>query len=335
MRGGMISEPRALETKCPEMNRIIERILREVGDKDLVEKLSEGLSSSDLQSLLIEVFGRRAGALTPRDLTNQYKHSRFVQPAQISPIALLEFDWLAYSLLPPDFEPIELSPVAPLGVCSVVSTVSQNNAVPTIRNTEVCSDLTNVLALECARRRRLIHRDDAHASERVRLCASQRQLRAQQFEGPASFAHFRLFGLCTAGRDEGSFKFEIDALAEQVDFYLRLLNQSRELGYETKDIRVSVTAWDEQRLDALQTGVLDVLAVKHLDTAFRFDQDRQSGRGYYVGVCFQIHARDRSGKDYFLVDGGCTTWTQQLLSNRKERLLISGLGTERFCACFG
>jgi hypothetical protein len=31
-----------------------------------------------------------------------------------------------------------------------------------------------------------------------------------------------------------------------------------------------------------------------------------------------------------LVDGGFTTWTQQPLSNRKERLLISGLGIERF-----
>ena len=31
-----------------------------------------------------------------------------------------------------------------------------------------------------------------------------------------------------------------------------------------------------------------------------------------------------------LIDGGFTTWTQQLLSNNKERLLISGLGTERF-----
>ena len=65
-----------------------------------------------------------------------------------------------------------------------------------------------------------------------------------------------------------------------------------------------------------------------------FDQDRQTGRGYYADVCFCIHARDRSGADYLLVDGGLTTWTQQLLSNRKERLLTSGIGSERLCACF-
>ncbi len=28
-------------------------------------------------------------------------------------------------------------------------------------------------------------------------------------------------------------------------------------------------------------------------------------------------------------------WTQQLLSNRKERLLVSGVGSERLVAVFG
>ena len=32
-----------------------------------------------------------------------------------------------------------------------------------------------------------------------------------------------------------------------------------------------------------------------------------------------------------LVDGGFVDWTQRLLSDRKERLLISGIGTERLC----
>jgi hypothetical protein len=50
---------------------------------------------------------------------------------------------------------------------------------------------------------------------------------------------------------------------------------------------------------------------------------------------FQIYARDKAGTDYFIVDGGFTDWTQQLLSNRKERLLISGMGSERFVSLFG
>jgi hypothetical protein len=315
-------------------NKIIERISQEVGIDNLAEILAEQLSPTDLQSLLIEVYRWRAEALKPRDLLGQYQNNRFVQPAQASPIAQLGFDRLAYSLLPPGFEAIALSPVAPLGACSVVSSVSQNVVVPTIRNTEVCSDATNVLALECARRRQQILRGDPRATDRVKLGTSHRLLRAQNFEGPASFQHFCIFTLCTAGRDEGSFKFETEALLEQIDFYVRLLDKAGELGYTIADARVSVTALDERRIDVLQANVIDVLSAKHPDIRVQFDQDRQSGRGYYTDACFTIRAVNPAGNDLLLVDGGFTTWTQLLLSNRKERLMTSGLGSERLCACF-
>jgi hypothetical protein len=315
-------------------DKIIERISREAGIEGLVEALSKQLSPTDLQSLLIEVYRRRADTLTPRDLLYQYRHDRFVQPTQASPTAQLDFDRLAYSLLPPGFEPIELSPVAPLGTCSVVSTVSQNVTVPTIRNTEVCSDATNVLALECARRRRQILRNNPRATDRVKLGTSHRLLRAQKFEGPASFQHFCIFTLCTAGRDEGSFKFEAEALVEQLDFYARLLSKAGKLGYTIQNVRVSITALDERRFDTLQANVIDTLSAKHPHIRVQFDQNRQSGRGYYTDTCFAIHAVNPVGDDLLLVDGGLTTWTQQLLSNRKERLMTSGIGSERLCACF-
>jgi hypothetical protein len=315
-------------------DKIIERISQEIGIDGLVEVLSTQLNPTDLQSLLIEVYRRRAETLALRDVLYQYQHNRFVQPAQASPIAQLDFDRLAYTLLPPGFEAIALSPVAPLGACSVVSSVSQNVVVPTIRNTEVCSDATNVLALECARRRQQLLRGNLRATDRVKLGTSHRQLRAQKFEGPASFQHFSIFTLCTAGRDEGSFKFETQVLLEQLDFYVRLLDKAGELGYTIADVRVSVTALDEQRIDTLQVNVIDPLAAKHPNVKVDFDQDRQSGRGYYVDTCFRIDAKSPDRLDLLLVDGGFTTWTQQLLSNRKERLMTSGLGSERLCACF-
>jgi hypothetical protein len=315
-------------------DKIIERISQETGIDGLVEVLSTQLNPTDLQSLLIEVYRRRAETLALRDVLYQYQHNRFVQPAQASPIAQLDFDRLAYTLLPPGFEAIALSPVAPLGACSVVSSVSQNVVVPTIRNTEVCSDATNVLALECARRRQQLLRGNLRATDRVKLGTSHRQLRAQKFEGPASFQHFSIFTLCTAGRDEGSFKFETQVLLEQLDFYVRLLDKAGELGYTIADVRVSVTALDEQRIDTLQVNVIDPLAAKHPNVKVDFDQDRQSGRGYYVDTCFRIDAKSPDRLDLLLVDGGFTTWTQQLLSNRKERLMTSGLGSERLCACF-
>jgi hypothetical protein len=64
------------------------------------------------------------------------------------------------------------------------------------------------------------------------------------------------------------------------------------------------------------------------------DPDRETGRGYYTGACFHIYATNVAGNEFELIDGGFTTWTQQILSNSKERLLISGLGLERLCSQF-
>jgi hypothetical protein len=37
------------------------------------------------------------------------------------------------------------------------------------------------------------------------------------------------------------------------------------------------------------------------------------------------------GKEQEIVDGGDVNWTQKLLNNAKERLVISGCGSERLC----
>jgi hypothetical protein len=99
-------------------------------------------------------------------------------------------------------------------------------------------------------------------------------------------------------------------------------------------VRVTLTAFDETRLELLRTEVLDRLSTTRPHTGFAFDQGRTSGRGYYVGAGFRIFAQDVGGQEYFIVDGGFTDWTQQWLSNRKERLLTSGMGSERFIFCF-
>jgi hypothetical protein len=302
---------------------------------DLLEVLTQRLSQSDLQSLLLEVYRKRAHTFTPRHLLQQYEQNRFVQPATVNPKQLLEFDRLAYSVLPSSFELLELSPVCPLGTNSVVAPVDQDNAVTTIRNTEVCSDSTNVLALECARRRRGSHGGNSHPEVDTKLCASHRLLRPHLPNDPASFPHFRIFSLCTAGRDRGSYGFEVAALSEHLEFYLRLLQSAQQAGFRLEAVRTSITVFDETRYQVLKAEVLDKLSRSYSNVEFMFNQEQKSGRGYYLGVRFQIYARDKVGTDYFIVDGGFTDWTQQLLSNRKERLLISGMGSERFVSYFG
>ncbi len=63
-----------------------------------------------------------------------------------------------------------------------------------------------------------------------------------------------------------------------------------------------------------------------------------SGSTYYQGAQFKILARlgsgDGSSGDRLseVADGGFVDWSQKLLGNRKERMLISGLGVERLLA---
>jgi hypothetical protein len=149
------------------------------------------------------------------------------------------------------------------------------------------------------------------------------------------FAHFRLLGLCSAGRDEGSFQFETTSLVEQISFYIRLLREASQLGYQAHQLRITLTDLDKgRREETLVSQVLTPLMANNPDVIFELDPNRETGRGYYVNACFHIYASNMAGSEFELIDGGFTTWTQQLLSNNKERLLISGLGTERFCSQF-
>jgi hypothetical protein len=63
---------------------------------------------------------------------------------------------------------------------------------------------------------------------------------------------------------------------------------------------------------------------------FRFDAARTAERGYYREICFRVHAIV-AGQPMELADGGDVDWTQTLLSSAKERLFISGIGSERVC----
>ncbi len=138
------------------MSELIERILRQVHSPNLLEILSKSLNPTDLQSLLLEVYRRRAAHLAPADLLAQYEHNRFVRPSPVDAGMLMELDRLAFSLAAPAFQPIELAPVCPLGATSVIAAVDQNSTIATIRNTELVSDSTNVMALECALQRRAL-----------------------------------------------------------------------------------------------------------------------------------------------------------------------------------
>ena len=267
------------------------RIERATGVPDLAELLSERLAPSDLTALLLDVARRRAARLEPADVLRQYERDRFVRPAEGG---TEETERMALSLVPDDFERVHPSPLAPLGSGSVLAGVSQDWAVATARGTEVVADVTNALALEAALARRK-WRDE------TKLYACERVVRPQASDDPARLAHFRLLGLCTAGRGERWNDWETRNATEHLAFYWKVL---ADLGVTGAEIRLG--------------GGLE------LEVAATSDPQE---RPYYAGGWFSV---DVDGAN--VADGGFVDWTQKLLSDRKERCLISGVVIARLAS---
>ena len=279
------------------------------------------LPGADLTTVMLEVARRRAERSSASEVLRRYGEDRFVRPGEVDPASIRLVERRLFGSLPAGFEEVALAPLAPIGTHRLAG-VAQSRLISTDRATEVAADPTNALALEAAMRRRALMRADPRSRDAVRLAASQRVVRAQRFEGEASFAHFQLFGLVTAGRDTGAFAFERDALRMHLGLLVEAMTSLTGL-----QVRVTLTDLSSDRMGTVLDAVADTLSSDDRVEVAR-DPDRRGGRNYYEGVCFKIHVL-RSDGPFEIGDGGFADWTQQLLASRKERLLISGVGVER------
>jgi hypothetical protein len=310
--------------------KILERIERALGVPGIVTSLVERLSPTDLQSLLLEVFRLRAQRQTPADVLSAYETNRFVRPSTTNPSRLLAWEQTALANLPVDVQPILLSPVCPLGTSSAIGLVDQNRVLSTIRNNEVVSDSTNVLALECAVRRRALLRTDPKSIVPVHLATNHRLLRTQFYNHPLALAHFSAFVMCSAGRHHGDLQFEIVTLLLHIRFYMRALRAF--LG-ESVPLRLALTDFSEKdRRIRLTDQILAPVQAEFTNIECVMDEERTSARNYYGDLGFHIYAI--SDQPVELVDGGTVDWTQRLLNNARERCIISGIGSERLCTEF-
>jgi hypothetical protein len=315
-------------------SKIIEGLLKKVGLPDLIETLTERLSPGELQSLLLPVFEKQAAQISASDLFRQYQQNRFVKPSDLPVAARMAFDQLAFGIAA-KFKAIELAPVSPLGTCSALGTVHQNKVLSALRNVEVTSDSTNMMALEAAVERKKLLNENPKDRQTVNLCSSHRLIRTQYFEDPTFTAHFRVFSMVSAGRDQGNFTFETEQLYQQLAVYLQILDNVKEIGLQVKTISAGITILDEAFLRSkVETQLFEPLQKEYPGVRFYFNDERQNGRGYYKTLCFNLDAQNAQGQEFNLADGGCTDWSQLLLQNRKERLLISGIGSEILCKCF-
>lgn len=90
----------------------------------------------------------------------------------------------------------------------------------------------------------------------------------------------------------------------------------------------------EGALAILDQQVMQPLRAAFPEAEFRFNAARLEGLGYYSRFALRISPRTRDGHRFALIDGGFTDWTARLLSNKKEKLLISGMGTELACKAY-
>jgi hypothetical protein len=277
------------------------------------------MPASRLWSLLLEVFERRAARQTAPGLLRQWDRDRFTQPAAVDQRTLVALD---ASLLAaaPAFEAIELSPLAPLGACSVVAPASQNKIVSALRGTEVVSDPTNALALECARR---LRRDPGRV---VRLASCHRCVRAQPVPRLPGFAqHFRMFCLAVAGREGKDHGLAVEAIVELVAVHLAAFDRLEGEGYAFPRRQVTLLASPARApLAARIAERLPQVTVVH----------GALEHPYYDGLRFMISAGARTGDDIALADGGLFDWVRRLASNRRLVFIASGMGAQLAAALY-
>jgi hypothetical protein len=278
------------------------------------DELTRGLSASRLWSLLLEVAEARASGRACAELVEQWARDRFVQPAMVDQRSLVEVDRHLLGAAAA-FESIELSPVAPLGVCSVMGHASQNKVLSALRGTEVVADPTNVMALECARRLRL------DPSTVVRLATSHRCVRAQPIpKRPGMAANFRIFCMVSAGLERQNHAFVVDAVAEHIKTMLHALDRLEQHGFAFPERRITLFTREEtaslgDRIVAmLGDGAVARAVLEH--------------PYYNKGVRFQIAARSSEGAETPLVDGGAFDWVARLTSNRRAVYVATGIGSQ-------
>ncbi len=297
------------------------RLLRHRPNADALALLGGDLAGPDATTLLLAAMSQRAAARSPADVLRAYQEDRFVRPSEIDAVGLAKIRLDALEAFSPMFSPVELAPSAPLGSHSVFAGVNQNNVVSTTRLNEVAADPTNQLALEAAVRRRRQISDGGSQNSDIRLCGVERVTRAQVFDGSRSFAHFLLLGTVVAGRARPEYGFEVAALVATVTNIVRFIEIATGL-------RSFVSLTDLQSPEA--AGRI-ARALADLNIHCRLDPHREAGRRYYRTVCFKVAVED--GDELVEVgDGGDVDWTAQLLSDKRERLVIGGVGLDRLCA---
>jgi hypothetical protein len=339
--------------------------LRRRGAGEAIDAL-ERMPESDRRSLLLHLTRRRSAARTPAALLHDRMRARTLQPARVDVPALHDAESHAIAAAS-GFELLALSPVAPGGINTVLAGIDQNRSLATVRGTEVLADPTTVLAIEAALRRRGGEAAPSlGAVSRVlrmqrfqppwhqhfalfSLVSAGRSEPAHGFAVRALGAHLTVYldaiaRMRASGRAIGAVTVELTdtvwlgRACRAGGHDLRgLAERARAADAEGEDVlaaagipvpRFTEDPGDAPLSAAIAEGLLGPLRERHPDVSLGFRPGRLAAVGYYAGVMLNIDV-ELAGQRLSVADGGTVDWTQRLLSHRRERLLVSGIGLER------
>lgn len=347
-------------------SKIVSRIEAQSGRAGLFRFLSEVVPASDLQSLLLEVTRVRAAAQTPSGILARAARGGLTAPSDVDSRLLHRVEGCAYEAAG-EFEAVELAPAQPFAAHSVLGGIDQNNVLTTIRNAEVAGDPTTALAIEAALRRRrspgTVRLCSAQRVVRMQpfdvpgfsphfklfgLASAGRDSGRNSFECESLREHLavylRLFRLLNqSGLHLGEPLVEVtdhrltadclqragiapDLVRERIRAHR--MGGSAEL---LSQLGVVIPTEPNDRLQIVWQRVFTPLAEEFAEAKFQHQNARLEGFGYYPGLCLRISPAARDGERFPIVDGGFVDWTARLLSDRKERLLSSGIGIEFVC----
>ncbi len=303
------------------MDKIIKRILGELGDHELIDRLL-ALPKSDLNSLLLKLFEMQTGNITPRELLKAYAMNRFAVPSDRSP---LEYHRMEHRLLALaeelEIKGILLSPAAPIASCSAFGYVAQNNVISALRGTEIVSDPTNMLAVIIADS---LKRHDADNQNPLYYCTTSRVLRAQSFPNrPGYSSHFGLFCIVSSGKDKGSYSCEKEMLIRHIEYY-------KQLFLDESYAKLSIVLRKRNGYtdnDGFFNKMCEVIKIELPDVTLSFDFEDENN-GYYRGINFKLYL-EKDSSVFEIGDGGFVDWIQSMTGNAKERCLISCAAIDR------
>lgn len=300
-----------------KQKNIIENVLEKAGNKNLINELTTRLSQSEITTFLLVLSKEMTNKNTPSDILSKYESNRFVKPSELNPIKVKKVEIMMLEMAEASgFISVLLSPASLLGSCSVIAKVDQNNVISATRGLELIADSTNMLAIYLANG--IKNKTIDNTKSPVHLSATCRVTRGQMYKTDEFVPHFSLFTIVSSGKNTGSYGFEKDAIARHMQFYINYFEEK--LGHKltvTLNVRNGYTD---------KIGFIDRIHC-HLRKIYPYTDFimnvEETENSYYQGINFKITVEGIE-----LVDGGFVDWTQKLLGNKKERLLISGTGID-------